>query len=144
MNNENLLKPGDRTPSERRESASQAGKASGEARRRKRDMKARMKMILALPTTDVDDWNNASAMGVKMEEIDNETVMLIGLYQEAKRGNVAAVREIRNILGKDIASEELALKKKEMKRKTGSLPEAAPQINIHITAADGTEADDEY
>lgn len=144
MNNENLLKPSDRTPSERRESASHAGKASGEARRRKRDMKARMKMILALPATDVGDWNNASAMGVEMEEIDNETVMLIGLYREAKRGNVAAVREIRNILGKDIASEELALKKKDMKRKTGSLPEAAPKINIHITAADGTEADDEY
>ena len=42
MNDENLIKNSDRTPSERRELARKAGKASGEARRRKRDSRELM------------------------------------------------------------------------------------------------------
>ena len=39
MNENNLIRPEDLTPSERREIAQKGGKASGEARRRKKDMK---------------------------------------------------------------------------------------------------------
>ena len=139
MNNENLLKPEDRTPEERRESARNAGKASGEARRRKRDMKSRMKMILSLPAQNTNDWNLAAEMGVELDEIDNEIVMLIGLFLKAKQGDVPAVREIRSILGLDTASKELELKKKELSSKTGELPGKDTQININIVAAKGTE-----
>ena len=43
---ENLISLADRTMEERREIAKRAGKASGEARRRKRDMRELMKMML--------------------------------------------------------------------------------------------------
>lgn len=120
MNEKNLIKPEDLTPSERRESASRAGKASAAARRKKRDMKAKMKMLLELPCGEAD-WNEAAMMGVDAADIDNETAMLIGLWKEAKSGNVQAAREVRNIIGKDNSSEELALKKKELSLKEKQL-----------------------
>lgn len=116
MNEKNLIPNSERSPSEVRKNGAKGGKKSGETRRKKRDMKAKMKMLLELPCT-ADDCNEAAEMGVDMSEIDNETAMLIGLFKEAKSGNVQAVKEIRNILGKDNSSEELALKKKELKMK---------------------------
>lgn len=116
MNEKNLIPNSERSPSEVRKNGAKGGKKSGETRRKKRDMKAKMKMLLELPCT-ADDWNEAAEMGVDMSDIDNETAMLIGLFKEAKSGNVQAVKEIRNILGKDNFSEELALKKKELKMK---------------------------
>lgn len=102
-------------------------------------MKSRMQMILSLPAQNTNDWNLAAEMGVELDEIDNENVMLIGLFLKAKQGDVAAVREIRSILGLDTASKELELKKKELSSKTGELPEKDTQININIVAAEGTE-----
>lgn len=116
MNEKNLIPNSERSPSEVRKNGAKGGKKSGETRRKKRDMKAKMKMLLELPCT-ADDCNEAAEMGVDMSDIDNETAMLIGLFKEAKSGNVQAVKEIRNILGKDNSSEELALKKKELKMK---------------------------
>lgn len=46
MNNENLLKKDDRTPSERRENARKAGKASGEARRRRKTLREELLLML--------------------------------------------------------------------------------------------------
>lgn len=120
MNENNLIPNSERTPSELREQTSKGGKKSGEARRRKRDMKAKMKMLLELPCVETD-WNEAAIMGVDASDIDNETAMLIGLFKEAKSGNVQAVKEVRNILGKDNSSEELALKKKELSLKEKQL-----------------------
>lgn len=128
MNEYNLIPNSERTPSELREQTSKAGKASGAARRRKRDMKAKMKMLLSLPCSDTEDWNEASAMGVDISEIDNETIMLIGLFKQAKEGNVQAVKEIRNILGKDNSSAELEIKKKELKLKEASIQKNTPEV----------------
>ena len=120
MNERNLIRPEDLTPEERRESASKAGKASGVARRKKRDMKAKMKMLLELPCQNCDDFNSVTELGIDMEDVDNETVMLVGLFNKAKTGDVQAIREIRNIIGKDISTAELELKKKELKIKEKS------------------------
>ena len=128
MNEHNLIPNSKRTPSELRAQTSKGGKASGEARRRKRDMKSKMKMLLSLPCTNIDDWNEASAIGVDISEIDNETIMLISLFKQAKEGNVQAVREIRNILGKDNSSLELEIKKKEMKLKEDSAKKNIPEV----------------
>ncbi len=116
-NDENLIPFTKRTENEARELGSKGGKKSGETRRKKRDMKAKMKMLLELPCQDCNDYNSASEMGIDIDEIDNETVMLVGLFQQAKQGNVQAVKEIRNIIGKDNSSAELELKRKELKLK---------------------------
>lgn len=109
MNEKNLIPFSERTVSKAREIGSAGGKASAAARRRKRDMKQKMQMLLDLPA-GMDGYNEAAMMGID-GDIDNETVMLIGLFREACAGNVQAVKEIRNIIGKDIPSADLALKK---------------------------------
>lgn len=48
-------------------------------------------------------------------------MILKGLFLKAAEGDVQAVREIRNILGKDNSSAELALKKKELKMKEAAV-----------------------
>ena len=47
-NEENLIPMDERTENEQREIARKGGKKSGEARRRKKDMKAKMKLLLSL------------------------------------------------------------------------------------------------
>ena len=98
MNEQNLIKKEDRTPSERRESASRAGKASGESRRRKRDARSLMKLILSL-TPDTEDWNVLSASGVPMELIDNKSLLLLSLYQKAITGDVQATKLVLTLSG---------------------------------------------
>lgn len=94
-NDENLIPINSRTTNEAREISSKGGKKSGESRRRKRDMCKKMQMILSLAPQSCEDFNSVSEMGIDIDEIDNETVMLIGLFSQAKQGNVQAVREIR-------------------------------------------------
>lgn len=124
MNENNLIYGSKLSQSEARENGAKGGRKSGETRRRKRDMKQKMKMLLELPCYDTDDWNEASIMGVDMEAIDNETVMLIGLFREAKKGNVSAVREIRNILETDKTAADKAeqkLRNEKLKAETDKL-----------------------
>lgn len=133
MANENNLIPlNKRTKSEQRALASKAGIKSGETRRKKKLLKDRMKALLELPVNDFDDYNEASAMGVNLDDIDNETVLVIKLFQEAKKGNVNAFKEIRNLIGQDLATEEMALKKKELELKEKALepPELESVVQI--------------
>ena len=125
MNEQNLIPGAHKLTVEEQ---SRGGNSSAQSRRRKRDMKAKMKMLLSLPCSDTEDWNEASAMGVDISEIDNETIMLIGLFKQAKEGNVQAVKEIRNILGKDNSSAELEIKKKELKLKEASIQKNIPEV----------------
>lgn len=118
MANENNLIPfSKKSVSEARESGAKGGKKSAEVRQRKKLLKDRMKSLLSLPASDFDDYNEASAMGVDVSEIDNETILIIGLYKKAKSGDVQAFKEIRNLIGQDLATEEMALKKKELELK---------------------------
>ena len=116
MNEKNLIRPEDLTPSERRESASRAGKASGEARRRKKDMKQKMKALLELPAA-ANDREQLEALGVSPDDMDNEMVLVMSMFLSAAQGDTKAFDRVIQILGKDIAHEELALKKRELKLK---------------------------
>lgn len=56
-NEQNLIPNEQRTPEERRENARKAGVASGEARRRKRDMAEIARAVLEQQVTDVADYD---------------------------------------------------------------------------------------
>ena len=84
MNENNLIRPEDLTPSERRESARKAGKASAAARRKKKSMREKMKLLLSLPACD-SDLTELEAMGIPIEESDNEMVILKGLFLRAEK-----------------------------------------------------------
>lgn len=123
LNESNLIRPENLTPDERRESARKAGLASAAARRKRKSMREKMKLLLSLPACD-SDLAELEALGIPIEESDNEMVILKGLFLKAANGDVPASKEIRNILGKDNASEELELKKKELKLKEEAMKPA--------------------
>ena len=102
MSNEKNLIPNDaRTPSERRENARKAGKASGAARRAKRTMREYADLLLALPVSDRRKWNKLARAGIPPEGCDNKMLVVFALMQQAQAGDVPAVKELRNLIGED-------------------------------------------
>lgn len=116
MNEQNLIRPEDLTSSELRERASKGGKASAESRRRKRDIKQKMKALLELPAA-ANDKEQLAALGVDPDDMDNEMVLAMAMFLEAAGGNVKAFEKVMQLLGKDIGHEELALRKRELRLK---------------------------
>lgn len=124
MNEQNLIRPEDLTPSELRERASKAGKASAESRRRKKDMKQKMKALLELPAA-VNDREQLEALGVDPDDMDNEMVLVMAMFLNAAQGDVKAFDRVMQVLGKDLGHEELALRKREMKLKEKAASEGS-------------------
>lgn len=118
-NEKNLVPFDERTESEQREIASAGGKASGKARRRKKNLKQKMQLLLSLPAAD-NDQAELSAMGVDPEDMDNEMVLVKALFLTAAEGDTRAFDRIQDVLGKSVAREELALKRQEAKRRAAS------------------------
>ena len=126
MNEKNLIPNSERTPNERRENASKAGKASGASRRRKRSMQECAKFILSLPANTKVDWDTLIAAGVSLENITEEDVtnLLVinaALINSAKSGDFRAIKEVRSIIRDDeylkIEKERLKLEKQKLERR---------------------------
>lgn len=121
MPNENNLIPlSKRTKSEQRRIQSEGGKASGASRRRKKLFKQLMNSYLDSEEQNRDNWNELSCDGFKPEEITNKAVIVKRLCDEAKSGDVQAVKLVMAMIGEDIQHEELKQKQKEFKRKIDS------------------------
>lgn len=108
MNEHNLIPFSERSESEARELGSKGGKKSGESRRRKKNMKQIMDMLLQMPAGTSADWNFLSEIGINLNELDEELVnnMLIvnaAVLAKAKAGDIAAVKELRDIIGDNAA-----------------------------------------
>lgn len=116
MNEQNLIPFSERSESEVREINAKGGKASGETRRRKRDMKQKMKALLELPAV-VNDKEQLEALGVDPDDMDNEMVLVMAMFLGAAGGDVKAFDRVMQLLGKDIGHEELALRKRELRLK---------------------------
>lgn len=82
-NEQNLIRKEDRTPSERRESARNAGIASGVARRERKHGMELVRMLLAMDANDPDIVAKMKALG--FDNIDNETVMHVRQIEKAQR-----------------------------------------------------------
>lgn len=130
-NERNLVPNSARTPSERRENASKAGIASGAARRRKKNLKQKMQLLLSLPAAD-NDQSELATMGVDPEDMDNEMVLVKALFLAAAAGDTRAFDRIQDVLGKSVAREELALKKQEAKRKAASGTDTENRIGSYL------------
>lgn len=118
MPNENNLIPlSERTKSEQRRIQSEGGKASGASRRRKKLFKQLMNSYLDSEEQNRDNWNELSCDGFEPEEITNKAVIVKRLCDEAKSGDVQAVKLVMAMIGEDIQHEELKQKQKEFKHK---------------------------
>lgn len=85
------------TPNERRENASRAGKASAEARRKRKALKEMM--LLALEMEEQNEGYRSMMKKAGWEDIDQQSVITQGLIQKAKTGDVQAYNAIRDIIG---------------------------------------------
>jgi hypothetical protein len=100
-NEKNLVPLNERTTNEQREIQKAGGIASGASRRRKRALKEAADLYLSLPVADRRSWNRLARKGIDPEDVDNQMAMIVGLVDAATRGDAAAGRLVRDILGED-------------------------------------------
>lgn len=104
MNEENLTPF--RSVSEAREKGRKGGKASGAARRRRKALKESMNALLELPVSNKQDFNAAVKMGIPLEDLDNSQLIVLALFKKAKEGDIAAIKELRSLIGEDKEEKE--------------------------------------
>lgn len=97
-NEKNLIPNEMRTPEERRENARKAGKASGAARRRKRDMKNAARMILNLPA-DAQVTALLEQLGIEESDQTMQVAILAAMALKARSGDVRASEFLRDTAG---------------------------------------------
>ena len=124
MANEQNLKPlgnGERTKSEERRIQSEGGKKSGEARRRKRDMREAAKLLLDMPVSKKQSTMRAilDSLGIPEEDVDYKTAVLSAMLLQAANGNVNAATFLRDTAGENpsikMREAELRQRKAEFK-----------------------------
>lgn len=135
MNDKNLNPIVTLSKEEAKRRGSKGGKASAESRRRKRDMKAKMKALLELPAA-ANDKEQLEALGVAPEDMDNEMVLVMAMFLGAAGGDVKAFDRVIQLLGKDIGHEELTLKKRELKLKEQAASEKAADTSEEVRIVD--------
>ena len=103
MANEQNLRPV-QTKSEARERGSKGGKASGEARRRKRSLREAMQTMLALELSE-KEINDLAKKGYDAEtQLDALTAAAL---MSAKRGNSQAFANVMRLLGEETLNIEI-------------------------------------
>ncbi len=143
MNDGNLIPITHLSSEEAKKRGSAGGKKSGEARRRKRDLKAAMNELLNMDIVSPDILDNTTEMGIT-SSLDYNAAIVAALVRKAAGGDVAAFKEIRSLIGKDNDTERLKLQKRELaikEKKTGD--SAAPTDDDgFIEALKGSAAKD--
>lgn len=105
-NEQNLSGHGfdERTASEQREIASKGGKASGEARRKKRSLREAMQTMLALELSE-KEISDLAKKGYDAEtQLDALTAAAL---MSAKRGNSQAFANVMRLLGEETLNIEI-------------------------------------
>ena len=126
LNEKNLIQNSNRSRAEVEKIQSNGGKASGEARRRKRDMKAKMKALLELPAA-ANDKEQLEALGVAPEDMDNEMVLVMAMFLGAAGDVVKAFDRVMQLLGKDTGHAGPALRKRELKLKDKAVSDSTDE-----------------
>ena len=106
---DNLIPLCDRTKEEQRIITTMGGKASGEARRKKKTMREYAQKLLYAPLDDMDSVYCAEN-GIDHSVIENkgELLMLIASYKAAIQGKVKDLTELMIIAGEDIAAPKIS------------------------------------
>lgn len=100
-NDENLIPMNRRTEEEQREIARAGGKASGVARRKKRDMRKAAEMLLNMDVSDKQKTLKATmtALGISEEDMDYSMGVMATMLIQAANGNVKAAQFLRDTAG---------------------------------------------
>ena len=98
-NEQNLIPMDQRSQKEARELGREGGRASGEARRRKKSLREAAELYLSLPVSDKKSWNRLARDGVEPEDVDNQMAIIAGLTMRAIKGDSKAARVIFELIG---------------------------------------------
>ena len=98
-NEQNLIPMDQRSQSEAREMGREGGRASGEARRRKKSLREAAELYLSLPVADKRAWNKLARDGVDPEDVDNQMAIIAGLTIKATKGDSKAAKLLFELVG---------------------------------------------
>ena len=98
-NEQNLIPMDQRSQSEARELGREGGRASGEARRRKKSLREAAELYLSLPVSDKRAWNKLARDGVAPEDVDNQMAIIAGLTIKAVKGDAKAAKLLFELVG---------------------------------------------
>lgn len=104
MANEQNLKPftSDQNREKAAENGRKGGRASGEAKRRKKEMRERLELLLSMPIGNgkgAEIEKIKSFAGIKGKNITVEDAILIAIAQKAMKGDISAGAFIRDTVG---------------------------------------------
>lgn len=105
MANEQNLKPpftSDQSPEEASKNGRKGGIKSGEARRRKKEMRERLEILLSMPISSGKgaELDNIKSFGaLKGKNITVEDAVLIAITQKALKGDIQAGTFLRDTVG---------------------------------------------
>lgn len=93
-----------RTTEEAKKRGRNGGKKSGEARRKKRELRESLEILLQLPlkpgeVTELDNLSDVSKEALKQANLSSQDLITIAMIREATKGNVRAYETIRDQLG---------------------------------------------
>ena len=97
-----------RTREEHSRDSQKGGIASGAARRRRRSMKEAADYYLSLPETDRRTVNKMLRDQIGTEDIDNQMAVVVGITEQAKRGDARAANVLLKMLGEETPQEDAA------------------------------------
>lgn len=103
-NIQNLIPNSQRSPEELREMTRKGGIASGEARRRKKSLREKAKLLMSLSVQDQEELYKAKELGLANEDIDLEMMNLIHMHNIIKKENFNSVGAFNSL--KDLTDEE--------------------------------------
>ena len=144
--NENLIPNSERTADELRDITKKGGKKSGEARRKKRDIKNAYEIIAKLPVSVIGSAGGHVNKILKEngnENVDLDTARAFAVFKKALEGDVRANQYIDDVIGDSPAykfkKEELALKRKQIESPlklelSKSVSDTAAEIEEYINS----------
>lgn len=87
------------TPEELRKRASNGGKKSGEVRRRKRDLREAMDLVLSLKAKNPELIALMKSFGIKGANLDNQMGLVVAQILKAQSGSTRAAEFVADVLG---------------------------------------------
>lgn len=109
---DNLIPLNQRTKEEQREIASKGGKASVEARRRKKTMRENLEILLSLPLKGGKSDNIEDAEDLQSFSNANMTVeqaLIMAQIKKAAKGDLDAFEAIRDLIGEKVTKSEVSV-----------------------------------
>lgn len=100
----NLISLTNRTKEEQREIAIKGGKASGKARRKNKNMKECLKMLLSLDVKSPKAREQLKALGIDDEEMTNQMALMVSMLNKALKGDKGCAEFIRDTSGQQIVN----------------------------------------